>query len=355
MTRTARIEGRVQIGIMLFMGGLAGAASFKHIHDLAVAYGQPSWIGWADAVVVELMSIVSGLEIRRRKRARPKQSTRFVYLVFSIAVLISLAAQVAKAHPSPWGWIMAALPALGFLAVVKIILTRQPIETEPVRTEVVSGPDQPDVEQAGPVGAVNRSTDREIGPVQSADRSTDPNVRTHTAAPAGTSQVEQVRSETADGPNEAERWDVDRTTENLDVPAQRINGNHTGSPQARPTGDERPPLRSGPRGTRTGPDRARPDSDLSGPDRARPDSDLSGPDRARSDADLSGPDRTGLDEELLQLGLTIAAKVRMRKDTLTRQVLIDEIRGEGRTIGTDRASNLLNWIKTAEAASVGAD
>jgi hypothetical protein len=166
---------------MLFMGGVAGAASFKHVHDLAVAYGQPSLIGWADAVVVELMSIVAGLEIRRRKRT--KQPAGFVYLVFFGAVLISLAAQVAKAHPSPWGWIMAALPALGFLAVVKIVLSRQPIETGPDRSrQHRSGPDlgpdtgprhpdarspQPDTDRPGPDGSRqgHRSGQR-CGPVQ---------------------------------------------------------------------------------------------------------------------------------------------------------------------------------------------
>lgn len=80
MTGTARLEGIVQVGIMLIMGGMAGAASFTHIHDLTVANGQPGWIGWANAVV-ELMSIASGLELRRRKWTG--QSTGFVYCVLS--------------------------------------------------------------------------------------------------------------------------------------------------------------------------------------------------------------------------------------------------------------------------------
>jgi hypothetical protein len=70
---------------------------------------------------------------------------------------------------------------------------------------------------------------------------------------------------------------------------------------------------------------------------------------------VSGLDRTGLDDELRELGLTIATRVAMRKGKLTREVLINEIRGEGRTIGTDRASTLLAWIKEeTEKTSVGA-
>ncbi|MET8094233.1 hypothetical protein [Micromonospora sp. NPDC005220] len=47
---------------------MAGAAAFTHVHDLTVAHGQPDWIGWANAVAVELMAIYLGLEIRARRR-----------------------------------------------------------------------------------------------------------------------------------------------------------------------------------------------------------------------------------------------------------------------------------------------
>ena len=33
--------------IMLAIGAMAGAASFTHVHDVTVAHGQPTWIGWA--------------------------------------------------------------------------------------------------------------------------------------------------------------------------------------------------------------------------------------------------------------------------------------------------------------------
>ena len=62
--------GFVQIVIMLAIGGAAGAASFTHVHNVAAAHGQPGWSAWADAIVLELMSIASGLELRRRKRAQ---------------------------------------------------------------------------------------------------------------------------------------------------------------------------------------------------------------------------------------------------------------------------------------------
>ncbi|MDH6464304.1 hypothetical protein M2302_004502 [Micromonospora sp. A200] len=106
--------------IMLAIGGAAGAASFTHVHNVAAAHGQPGWLAWADAIVLELMSIASGLELRRRKHAHT--STVFPASVLACAVTLSLAAQVVEAEPSPIGWIAAAVPALGFLVMVKIAL-----------------------------------------------------------------------------------------------------------------------------------------------------------------------------------------------------------------------------------------
>lgn len=121
MSRWERNEARLQVGILLFIGLVAGAASFTHVHNVAAAHGQPGWLAWADAVVLELMSIATGLEIRRRARAGRRAG--FVGVVLVVAVLLSLAAQVVEAEPSVVGWLAAALPALGFLACVKIVMS----------------------------------------------------------------------------------------------------------------------------------------------------------------------------------------------------------------------------------------
>lgn len=120
--RAARVEGIVQVVIMLAIGGAAGAASFTHVYDVAAAHGQPGWLAWADAIVLELMSIAGGLELRRRKRAAAPVG--FPATVLVVAVVLSMGAQVVEAEPSPIGWIAAVLPAAGFLAMVKIALGR---------------------------------------------------------------------------------------------------------------------------------------------------------------------------------------------------------------------------------------
>jgi hypothetical protein len=126
-TRTggARAEGVVQVLILLAIGSMAAAASFTHVHNVAAEHGQPGWLAWADAVVLELMSIATGLEIRRRHRAG--QPAGFVVWVLITAVTLSLSAQVVEAERSVIGWLAAALPAAGFLALVKIVLTRTPV------------------------------------------------------------------------------------------------------------------------------------------------------------------------------------------------------------------------------------
>lgn len=351
MTRATRIEGRVQSGIMLLMGGVAGAASFKHIHDLAVTYGQPSLIGWANAIVVELMSIVAGLEIRRRKRTR--QPAGFVYLVFFCAVLISLAAQVAKAHPSAWGWIMAALPALGFLAVVKIVLTRQPIGT---------GPDRTDAEDTGPAQVPDQTRDLNNWPSTGALASPQWSGPDRTAAaeitdtsnasnePAGLDMrvprltpAERTDSSTADLAqhamiDESHRTNgsgLDRSAGGPPLRDQRLNDQDADGAGIGSTEPQNP--RSEPQSSPVG---------------NRSADDVSGPVRGGTARDVFGPARrSGQDPDLLKLGRTIAAKVARRKGKLTRQVLIDEIRSEGRTIGTDRASELLQWLKEVEVPS----
>jgi hypothetical protein len=126
-SRGERVEGVVQVLILLAIGSMAAAASFTHVHNVAAAHGQPGWLAWADAVVLELMSIATGLEIRRRHRAG--QHAGFVLWVLIGAVVLSLSAQVVEAERSVVGWLAAALPAAGFLALVKIVLTRTPAGT----------------------------------------------------------------------------------------------------------------------------------------------------------------------------------------------------------------------------------
>ena len=48
--------------------------------------------------------------------------------VLIAAAVLSLTAQVAQATPSLTGWLVAAVPALAFLALTKLVLSRTPAQ-----------------------------------------------------------------------------------------------------------------------------------------------------------------------------------------------------------------------------------
>jgi hypothetical protein len=123
-----RTEGATQIGILILIGGMAGAASFTHVHDWTMANspdGTGDWFGWANAVISELTPTAAGLEIRRRKTTG--QHVGYPMAVLAAAAIVSIAAQLAQAKPGPTGYLLAALPALAFLALSKLALSRAPI------------------------------------------------------------------------------------------------------------------------------------------------------------------------------------------------------------------------------------
>jgi hypothetical protein len=114
----------IRIGVAVILGGIGAAAGFTHTHDWAVSHGQTGWLAWATAVVIEGMAVVAGVEIHHDRAAGRSYTLPAVVLVFG--VLVQMTAQVAEAEPSPAGWLVAAMPALGFLAVVKLLMRRTP-------------------------------------------------------------------------------------------------------------------------------------------------------------------------------------------------------------------------------------
>jgi hypothetical protein len=156
MNRSESTENTIQIIILLLIGAMAGAASFTHVHDWTmrnVPPGTSGWFGWANAVISELTPTAAGLEIRRRKRTR--RPIAYPMTVLIAAAALSLTAQVAQAKPGPTGWLVSAVPALAFLALTKLVISRttshahtQPATTEPgppapangqLPTELVTG------------------------------------------------------------------------------------------------------------------------------------------------------------------------------------------------------------------------
>jgi hypothetical protein len=119
-----RVESVVLVLILLTVGGLAGAASFTHVHDWTMhnsPAGTGDWFGWANAAISELIPLAALLTIRRRRRSGGPVGYPLFLLVAAVA--LSLAAQLAVAKPGLSGWLLSSVPALAFLGLSKLILT----------------------------------------------------------------------------------------------------------------------------------------------------------------------------------------------------------------------------------------
>ena len=125
-----RIESYALAVILSVVAVAAGWASFTHVHDWTMRHvpaGTPSAFGWVNAVISELVPVAAFLTIRQRRRTRQPIGYPLTLLIASAA--LSLAAQLAVAQPSPSGWLLSAVPALAFMALVKLVFTNTPIPT----------------------------------------------------------------------------------------------------------------------------------------------------------------------------------------------------------------------------------
>lgn len=121
---TERVEAVVLAVIVATVAVAAGWASFTHVHDWTMRHapaGTPDAFGWVNAVISELVPVAAFLTIKRRRRAGV--SIRYPLFLLIAAASLSLAAQLAVAQPSISGWLLSAVPALAFMALVKLVFT----------------------------------------------------------------------------------------------------------------------------------------------------------------------------------------------------------------------------------------
>ncbi|MFI7455054.1 DUF2637 domain-containing protein [Nonomuraea sp. NPDC049714] len=122
-----RIRARLlDTGPVLVLAVIAAVGSFTHISDLAARHGQRGWQSWAVAVCIDLMCVMAARELQRDKRTGRHQRRVISWpaLVLTGGIVLTLAANLATAHPSVWGWITAATPAVAFLVAVSMLERR---------------------------------------------------------------------------------------------------------------------------------------------------------------------------------------------------------------------------------------
>jgi hypothetical protein len=112
-------------GPVVVLASIAAAGSFTHIRDTAAEHGQGGWMAWAIAVCIDLTCVMAARERQRDKRTgRRTGRLSWPTLVLVGGILLSLAANLAQAEPSAWGWITAATPAGAFLVAVSMLERR---------------------------------------------------------------------------------------------------------------------------------------------------------------------------------------------------------------------------------------
>ncbi|AWS47882.1 DUF2637 domain-containing protein [Streptosporangium sp. 'caverna'] len=111
---------------VLILAAIAGAGSFTHIRDTATQHGQSGWMAWAVAICVDLTCVMAARERQRdKKNGRERDGwISWPTLVLISGIALSLAANLAQAEPSAWGWITAATPAGAFLIAVSMLERR---------------------------------------------------------------------------------------------------------------------------------------------------------------------------------------------------------------------------------------
>jgi hypothetical protein len=123
---TGRILGAVaDSGPVLILAAIAAAGSFTHIKQTAAEHGQHGWMAWAVAVCIDLTCVMAARERQRDKRTgRNPRALSWPTVVLCGGILLSLAANLAQAQPTAWGWLAAATPAGAFLIAVSMLERR---------------------------------------------------------------------------------------------------------------------------------------------------------------------------------------------------------------------------------------
>ncbi|MER6511804.1 DUF2637 domain-containing protein [Nonomuraea sp. NPDC001636] len=128
---------------VLVLAVIAAVGSFTHISALAARHGQVGWQSWAVAVCIDLMCVMAARELQRDKRTGRHRRGLMSWpaLVLTGGIVLTLAANLATARPTVWGWITAATPAVAFLVSVSMLERRashraeRPADAEPEETD----------------------------------------------------------------------------------------------------------------------------------------------------------------------------------------------------------------------------
>jgi hypothetical protein len=138
-------------GPVVVLASIAAAGSFTHIRDTADQHGQHGWMAWAIAVCIDLTCVMAARERQRdRRTSRRTGPVSWPTLVLSGGVSLSLAANLAQAERTAWGWLTAATPAGAFLVAVSMLERRSSSHRARASAEVQPSPIPPSFGRPSP-------------------------------------------------------------------------------------------------------------------------------------------------------------------------------------------------------------
>ncbi len=134
--------------ILLVLLGIMAAslyASFNHMHDWTMRLmppGTPDWFGWVNAIISELVPLVSTLKLRKLLHDGGQLLKSYALYVLLASVLLSLSAQLSavSSHASVTAKFLACLPAVAVLVLSKMVIggmdaTRKAAQSEAERDQ----------------------------------------------------------------------------------------------------------------------------------------------------------------------------------------------------------------------------
>jgi hypothetical protein len=123
--RAQRLDTLVVVMVAL----VAAAASYQHQHTLATRAGE-GWLAWALPISVDGMMLATGRSILRRRRAGIPAPI-LSWFGFTLGFVASVAANVAAAHPTVIGRLIAAWPPVALFIAYETLAADHGDLTDP--------------------------------------------------------------------------------------------------------------------------------------------------------------------------------------------------------------------------------
>ena len=120
---------RLDTLVVVMVALVAAAASYQHQRTLAALAGE-GWLAWVLPISVDGMMLATGRSILRRRRAGIR-APFLSWFGFTLGFVASVAANVAAAHPTPVGRLIAAWPPVALFIAYETLAADHGDLTDP--------------------------------------------------------------------------------------------------------------------------------------------------------------------------------------------------------------------------------